>query len=209
LIRKDCSKFGSLITGYVDRELDKSDRKNVKTHLADCPNCKQDYLDELKIKRTVKERLPIYETPVSLQRRIRRQIARSEAKPGFWQLLHPIFVYRPLAASVSMAIIAFLMFVPIYQEFGYQNDALSTSRDVELSGQIVCLDCDVFSKDNIESAVHRAGIMTEDQRIWTFVNASKLSDVLHRENLTGRKARVSGDLFPGARYIYVKKYELL
>ena len=157
MIRKDCSKFGSLITGYVDGELGESDKRNVKAHLADCPNCKQDYLDELKIKRTVKERLPIYETPVSLQRRIRRQIARSEAKPGFWQLLHPIFVYRPLAASVSVAVIALLMLVPIYQEFGYHNDALSTSRDVELSGQIVCLDCDVFSTKQLQHRLTRKG----------------------------------------------------
>jgi mycothiol system anti-sigma-R factor len=212
-MKKQCSKYASLITGYIDGELNAEQKQETKAHLADCPECESAYLSELRVKKTIKQRLPIYEAPITLQRRIRRQIASSESKPGLRQLLHPIFVYRPLSASLSLAFLMLLILVPIYQQFRYQHDAFSTSRNVEVNGEIVCLDCEVFSKEGESEVphegVHRAGIMTEDQRIWTFVNAPALESVLHSRESNPKKARIIGDLFPNARYMYVKNYELL
>ncbi|MCG8605651.1 zf-HC2 domain-containing protein [bacterium] len=212
-MRKQCGKYASWITGYIDGELNASQRQEIKTHLADCSECKGAYLSELRVKKTIKERLPIYEAPVTLQRRIRRQIANSESKPGLRQLLHPIFVYRPLSVSLSLAFLMLLIFLPVYQQIRYQPEALSTSRNVEVNGEIVCLDCEVFSKEGESEVphegIHRAGIMTEDHRIWTFVNALALESVLHSRESIRKKARIIGDLFPNARYMYVKNYELL
>lgn len=39
----DCEKCQPLISGYLDKELDESSRREVERHLAGCPRCKADY----------------------------------------------------------------------------------------------------------------------------------------------------------------------
>ena len=215
-MKKDCSRFAYLITGYIDRELSVIDNDEVKSHLAKCSECKAAYVQELSVKKLIKERLPLYEAPVTLQRRIRRQLVRNGDKPGFLQLVHSLFLYRPIAASFALAVIFCLAVLPIYQMTAYAPDLLTDPKErtngVELKGNIVCLDCDLFAQESdltLDPAIHRPGIVTEEESVWTFLNANVFIDLLHKKEVLNRKARVSGDLIQNARYIYVTDYELL
>lgn len=216
-MRKDCNYFSSLITGYIDGELNTSDSNEVKSHLDVCSECKEHYLDEKRVKSIIKEKMPIIKAPVALQRRIRHQLIRNGNKPGFWQLVHSLFAYRPFAASFALAVIICLVFFPTFQMLGNSTGADTYSEQAntyaELKGEIICLDCEYLSQNpenvNPDPTVHRAGIKTDDNHIWTFVNSKPYRNLLHNQKLLSKKARVTGFLFRNARYIYVKDLKML
>ncbi|MFQ5865207.1 MAG: anti-sigma factor family protein [bacterium] len=220
-MKKDCYYYSPLITGYIDDELESAKTKEVKAHLEKCANCNKQYLDEAKLKQLVKERMPNLKAPNYLHRRIRRQLIRKGGRPRFWELVHSLFVYRPLAASFALAVIAFLVFYPTYQMVGNplgqfsedKNLSAETIKNAELKGQVICLDCEFLSQSHEQAshdaATHRSGLKSEDGTIWSFVHTNNTHDLLHNQKFLKEKVLVSGTLFETSRYIYVKNYKLL
>lgn len=220
-MEKDCHYYSPLITGYIDGELESSKGKEVKAHLEECPDCNKQYLNEKKLKKLVKERTPILKAPIHLHRRIRRQLLRKGDKPGFWELVHSLFVYRPLTASFALAVIAFLVIFPTYQmvesplgQFAEEsNVSAEIAKNAQLRGQIICLDCEFLSqtqeKISHDPETHRPGLKDENGKIWSFVYNNSTQDLIHNQNLLKKNVVVSGTLFKKSRYIYVKNYKLL
>jgi anti-sigma factor (TIGR02949 family) len=219
-MKKDCNHYSPFISGFIDGELKPSERYEVKAHLDDCPNCNKQYLNEKKLKKLVKERVPTVKAPNYLHRRIRRQLVRKGDRPRFWELVHSLFVYRPLAASVALALVAFLVVYPTFQmggnPFGRSSEdreSAETVEDVELQGQIVCLDCEFLSlsheKGSHDATMHRLGLRSKDGTIWSFVHTNTTHDLLFNESFIRKNVSVSGKLFNKSRYIYVKNYKLL
>ncbi len=213
-MKSNCDKFLVLITRYIDDELDASGKSKVKTHLNDCSKCNQTYTEEVQVKKLVRERLPIVKAPANLRSRIRRNLIRDGNRPGFWQLVHSLFLYRPMTASFAMALIAFLILLPAVQSpdnpFNVQGEQ---TKIAQLEGEIICLDCEFRSKSGVSPAhdpqAHRHGLKAEDESIWTFVQASSNNELLQDQKLLRKKALVSGILFRKSHYIYVQEYELL
>ncbi len=220
-MEKDCSYFASFITGFIDDELNSSDKKKVEIHLDKCPDCNELYVDEVNVKRIIKERIPIVKAPAYLQRRIRRQLIRNGNRPGFWQLIQSIFVYQPFPASFALAIMICLVFLPLFQMMGNpanmtmtnQSDSDFVKKEAVLKGDIICLDCEYLSQ-NLDiakhpSELHRSGIRTDDENIWTIVNSEDYETIAHNKNISGKKAEVRGLLFKNSHYIYVNDLKLL
>ena len=213
-MKSNCNKFLVLITRYIDNELDSSGKDEVKTHLKECSECNESYLQEVQVKALLRERLPIVKAPAYLRSRIRRNLIRDGKRPGFWQLVHSLFLYRPVTASFALALIAFLVFLPTTQLLDKSvNVSGEETETAELKGEIICLDCEFRSKSGVSPAhdpqSHRHGLRAEDESVWTFVRASSIKELLQDQKLLEKRALVSGILFRNSQYIYVQEYKLL
>ena len=213
-MKNNCDKFSVLITRYIDNELDSLGKDEVKTHLTECSECNESYLLEVQVKELLRERLPIVKAPAYLRSRIRRTLIRDGNRPGFWQLVHSLFLYRPVTASFAMALIAFMVFLPTVQLLDNPfNVVEEQAKTAQLKGEIICLDCEFRSKSGVSPAhdpqAHRHGMKAEDESIWTFVQASSNNELLQDQKLLRKKALVSGILFRKSQYIYVQEYKLL
>jgi anti-sigma factor (TIGR02949 family) len=210
-MKKDCSYFAALITSHVDNELNPAKTEQVEAHLEACPNCKQQYLNEVQLKKILKEKTPIINAPAYLEPKIQRQLLRDGELPGFWQLVRELFIYRPLAGSAALALFALLVFLPAYQLAS--RLPVAEQRMADLRGKVICLDC-VFAKQYPQSAtrhtdIHRTGIKTPDDQIWTFLDTSTNQELLHDHTFLSKEVQVSGVLFQKAHYVYVQSYRLL
>ncbi len=212
-MKSKCDNFSVLITRYIDDELDVSGKNEVKIHLRECSECNETYEQEMQVKKLLRERLPIVKAPAYLRSRIRRNLIRDGNRPGFWQLVHSLFLYRPVTASFVMALIAFTVFLPTVQLDNPFDVLGEQAQTAQLKGEIICLDCEFRSKSGVNPAhdpqVHRHGLKAEDESIWTFVQASSNNELLQDQKLLRKKALVSGILFRKSQYIYVQEYELL
>ena len=213
-MKSKCHNFSVLITRYIDDELDVSEKNEVKIHLRECSECQETYEQETQVKKLLRERLPIVKAPAYLRSRIRRNLIRDGNRPGFWQLVHSLFLYRPVTSSLVMALIAFMVFLPTVQLLDNPFDVLEEqAKTAQLKGEIICLDCEFRSKSGVNPAhdpqVHRHGLKAEDESIWTFVQASSNNELLQDQKLLRKKALVSGILFRKSQYIYVQEYKLL
>ena len=128
-MKNDCYKFSELITSYIDDELDARRRKKVQSHLGTCSECNDHYLSELNVKKLLKLQLPEIKAPVQLRHRIRRQLARKGSRPGFWQLIQSLFVYRPIAASAALTAIAFFALFPSFEMINKTSPLLDSRSD--------------------------------------------------------------------------------
>jgi len=213
-MKSKCDKFSVLITRYIDDELDVSGKNEVKTHLQECSKCNEAYEQEAQVKKLLRERLPIVKAPAYLRSRIRRNLIRDGNRPSFWQLVHSLFLYRPVTASFAMALIAFMVFLPTVQLLDNPfNVVEEQAKTAQLKGEIICLDCEFRSKSGVSPAhdpqAHRHGMKAEDESIWTFVQASSNNELLQDQKLLRKKALVSGIFFRNSQYIYVQEYKLL
>ncbi len=213
-MKSNCDKFSVLVTRYIDDELDVSRKNEVKTHLQECFECNETYEQEVLVKKLLRERLPIVKAPTYLRSRIRRNLIRHGNRPGFWQLVHSLFLYRPVTASFAMALMAFMVFLPTVQLLDSPFNAVEEQTKTEqLKGEIICLDCEFRSKSGVSPAhdpqAHRHGLKAEDKSVWTFVQPNSNKELLHDPKMLRKKTLVSGILFRNAQYIYVQEYKLL
>ncbi len=210
-MKKDCYYFTALITGYVDNELNPPRTRQVEAHLEACANCKQHYLNEIQVKKIVKEKTAGTNAPAYLEARIQRRLVRDGKLPGFWPLVREVFTYRPLTASAALVLFALVVFLPAYQLAS--RLPVAEQRMADLRGKIICLDC-AYAKHYPQSAtrhtdIHRIGIVTPDDRVWTFLDTSTNQELLHDHRFLSKEVQVSGILFQKAHYVYVQNYRLL
>lgn len=219
-MKKECYEFQTLITSYIDNELEVAQKNKVELHLEKCPDCQKSYSEELKVKKLIKERTSIFAAPAYLRDRIRHQLVRGSSKPGFGELVQSLFTYRPLPASLALAVIMFLVLFPTYRMIdsgAVQLDGRSAAFDIsepgELRGEIICLDCEFLSKTGHafthDSMTHRPALKTADNIVWTFLHTDDNQEVLHNHKFLHKKAVVTGILFKKAHYVEVQEYKLL
>lgn len=215
-MKKDCHQYASLITGFIDDELDPETRQLVKEHLNECQWCNENYAREKQIKRIVSERVKIQKVPGYLHNRIRRQLIREGDRPGFFDIMRSLFVYRPMAASLTMAVVAVLIIMPMYlwststQSFSGTKESALTG---ELTGEVFCLDCEFLSRyvTNVkhDPQTHRAALRCQDGIIWTCLQSNETQRLFEDPNAYKKKTLVSGVLFTKSHYVIVEDYELL
>jgi len=212
------TKLLELITGYIDGELNEAETKRVEEVLEKSPQLRDFYVAEKRIKKVIRERLAIEKAPFHLRNRIRRQLARYGSRPSFWQLVYSLFEYRPAAASFAFAVIAFLVLLPVYQIVESNGrvpsrSALPAVREAELEGEIICLDCDLFSvnqKGTVthDRRMHRPGLRANDGTVWTILQDDEDTPFQYNK-LLRKHASLSGLIFENSRYIRVAAYKLL
>ncbi len=219
-MKKECLYFSSLITAFVDQELEGAQKSEIESHLKVCRHCNQNYLHEMRIKHVVSARMTVLKAPEHLFQRIHRQLFSDKPKPSFWELLQEVFFYRPVAASFAVVALVLIVTLPTYM---FSISSSSTPRraatleqngeQIELQGQVICLDCQLQQNDahNLtpHTAAHRTGIKCNANQIWSFLDTSDQQEFLHDQKYLEKNVVISGVAYHSARYIHVKNYRLL
>lgn len=209
-----------LLTGYIDGEISAEERAEVERAVQQDPKLAAELESETKIKSVLREQLEVVKAPTHLRQRIRRDILRADEKPSFSELLSSFFEYRPLATSLAFAVLAILVLVPSYEVVTSRAPGLlqltggaanTFSTEGTLEGEIICLDCELFSAGmrSHDVELHRPGLRATDGSIWTIVQKRPEDKMRYGRDLLQKKARLSGLIFPNSRYISVKGYQLL
>lgn len=201
------TEIESLISGYIDGELDQKDSKKVEKLLENSKEFKELYQVEKQLKGLITQRMQKEKAPIKLRKRIKRQITRQNGRPGFVELLSEFFEFRPMSSSFALAVIALLILLPNLSRLRSHEDV----EFMQLRGEIVCLDCDIFSKHidvpEHTNLLHRPGIRGDDGAIWTIIQNSQGPNVDMR--FLRKKIEISGLAFNELRYIKVEGYHLL
>ena len=219
-MKQKCERMAPLITGYLDGELAAQEVTEVEEHLQQCSYCSQRFEAEKRVKMLIRERVPVVKAPAVLHRRIRRRLARAEGRPSFSKLVTALFEYQPVATSLALALIAFLVFLPTFEllrqnavpEAPRRLALASQASRAEVVGEIICLDCE-FLAQSVRSVQHdqrhRLGIKTEDNKVWTFLVSDRYEELGNSVELLRKKARISGIFFSTSHYVKVEEYRLL
>jgi anti-sigma factor RsiW len=108
--------LGESISGYLDGELDGSERRRAEAHIAGCEVCRQDLEDMVMIRARLRS-LPMLELPTDLTE------ARAKTRPIYrW----PRFFVGAAAAAVA-ALVAFATIFPEDAVFALSDDTFAAS----------------------------------------------------------------------------------
>lgn len=109
--------LGEGISGYLDGELDASERRQADAHIAGCEVCRQD-LEDMAMVRARLRSLPMLELPTDLTR------ARAKTRPIYRR---PRFFVGAAAAAAVAALVAFVTIFPKDAVFALTDDTFAAS----------------------------------------------------------------------------------
>ncbi len=210
----DNEKYQTLLTGYIDGELDEQERAEIEELLESDSEFRSLLLAESKLKDAVKTKVGTVKAPGLLRTRVERQLFRKGARPSFWELVQSLFEYRPIASSFAVAMLVLLTLLPVYRASESSQGAHGNRvLTAQLTGEIICLDCDVFSRDGSGVEQHQVirhpGVRTEDGSVWTILPKEASGELRYSRELLKRRGTFKGVLFQNAQYIRVNDYKLL
>lgn len=228
-MKNKCEQMETLITAYIDQELEKKAAANVEDHLEACAPCRERYEAEAEVKRMLRERVQPVSAPPELRARIRRRLQRdTQANRSVWEALRSYFALRP-AASIAVAIaLLVLVIVPSYLAFVHNpftegaQVASAEGQVVDLFGEIVCVDCAVMLRAHVsdestiarvkqehDRGLHHPGLMTAKGEIYNFLHTGKGLELLQVPSHGGEKVKIHGVVFPQSRLIEVRSYQII
>jgi anti-sigma factor RsiW len=101
-----CTDCRDAINAYVDQELLPDEQRDVRDHLASCPDCQREHDVLVVTTRTLKEGLVRHRAPDVLKARIRSTLARSDAADSADaaepRAVRPSFSWAKLAAAGAL-----------------------------------------------------------------------------------------------------------
>jgi anti-sigma factor RsiW len=109
--------LGEGISGYLDGELDGSERRQAEAHIAGCEVCRQDLEDIAMVRATLRS-LPMLELPTDLT------TARAKTRPIYRR---PRFFVGAAAAAAVAALVAFATIFPEDAVFALSDDTFAAS----------------------------------------------------------------------------------
>jgi len=106
----DCKKVKSLLSAYIDQELNPSLEKEVRAHLEECLACKRE-VEELRKTISQVKSLPKMEVPEGFPRKVQQRIAETSPSPKS-PLLRLSLPAVATAAVIILAVIIAKQFTP-------------------------------------------------------------------------------------------------
>jgi hypothetical protein len=107
-----------------------------------------------------------------------------------------------------------LLSIAIAAPMFLQAGALNSSKgldEITINGEIVCLGCSLKKLGGANAQcglydAHDAGIKLKDGTLWSIVNNAKGHDIIRGHGaVIGKKATISGWIYPNAHYIEINK----
>lgn len=82
-----------------------------------------------------------------------------------------------------------------------------------VEGKVVCIGCTLAAQHGVDAqctlhAKHAQGFLTEDGKLWTFVDNTRGHRVITNSKLTGKDIKIYGWRFKNSQYIELWKYSL-
>lgn len=225
-MKRDCNEMGKLITGYVDRELDSRNLSEVETHLGECPSCRERYESERQVKELLRERTGTVKAPTELRNRIRRRLQReAKTSPSIREFLRTYFAFHPGLSMATAVALLLLVSMPAYFAYVHKGDLNSAGTEavvVDLSGEIVCIDCAVMLRAHAneqttiqrltkehERGLHQPGILTSEGKILGILRTGKGLELLEMPSHSKNKVKIRGVIYPQAQLIEVRSYQII
>lgn len=107
----NCFRVQSLLSAYIDQELNAEDRRQIRTHIFNCPECSRE-TESLQAVKNVMGRLSAPETPHNVLFLVRQEVNGVNVQ---WSASHSYFDGRHLmmtAACVSLFLVTSLLLFP-------------------------------------------------------------------------------------------------
>src|SRR5262247_2894930 len=98
----DCQNAQSLISGYMDQELDPVRSSEIEDHLHECVACSKIYDNHQVLTAALKTGSVYFKAPADLQKRIQRSLreaAKAESPPSRWLSWPWDHMADPMAAA--------------------------------------------------------------------------------------------------------------
>jgi anti-sigma factor RsiW len=108
----ECAEVDVMLQGYLDGELDLAGSLEIERHLSGCQACSQNHQQYRLVRTAINGRVPYFEAPSDLRRRIRSSIrSASRAEKGsFLRRLQWKILWVPAAAAIVVfAALPYLM----------------------------------------------------------------------------------------------------
>ena len=213
---KNCGDIAPLLTGFIDGEINETEKILVQEHLKYCSHCAKVVETEQAIKKLVKKQYRFEKAPVQLRSRIRRMLADERHIAGFFEMLAEAFALHKIKGGLAIAALAVLMVLPYIKQNAFfanagQNFVASNNGHhyISFEGEVICLDCEVLQRANKvaqHTPDHRIGIKTADGRVWNIMATTVGKKILHDGDLIHKKIKIEGVSFPNELYLDVEKF---
>lgn len=211
-----CQDVKERAAAFIDNETDAKWTSVIAAHVEACPQCARELEQQRQMKALVQQHVQHVNAPATLRARIRHALAESPARFGFGEQLRQMFLWRPLPAVATAAL---LMFVPSVLTYYFARPAPATTRpefaaaEASLEGEVICIDCFLLDELHLQhghDTSHRFGLRTTDGRILTIAAFDKGGELLQRAaNMHKHRVRVQGRLLPEQHYLQVNDFSVL
>lgn len=111
----NCSKFKTLLTRYIDKEINKNEKSLFKKHIEMCKNCQDEYDTQVQIKQLIRKKKRLIATEIDAQNIIIKAKKRSIEKKDKKNKINSIILNRfvpsfSIAAAVILLFLSFSLF---------------------------------------------------------------------------------------------------
>jgi hypothetical protein len=202
----DCKEFREALDLYADGELSAEARAAAGLHLSECCGCRAAADQMQKLRRAVKEVVGRHQPPAELAERVRRRLVSRRR------------LTAPLVAAAALALLVIAGGTPAGRAVlagGMEQVAfhLDEPQTIEVEGEIVCRECELFSlyggPAERDREGHHGALKTGGGKIWNFMEGESASVLIHDESLIGKHVRVRARSYRRAGCLEVMAYQVL
>jgi hypothetical protein len=214
----DCIQFRELLDCYVDRELSAPAMSAADEHRRECAACGQAAASLEGLRRELQRTVAAHQPPGGLERRIR------QALPGAWHGLPsawaPAIYFRVAAAAIVVLTLGSMaaryraeVREGVVGALDRVSVSLSDPTTIVLDATVLCRDCELEARHGVRAPCARIGhhgaLATPDGHLWNIVEQPSSTELIHDDDLRGRRVRVRGRLYRDARTIEIDSYQVL
>ncbi len=123
----NCKNIQSRLSAYVDRELDKSEMLEIRTHLHSCEDCQAEEFGYRTLKQFLEGAAPV-EPPAGFEDRLIQNVLGGSCRDAAAPSRKPAYMFAAVAAAAAM--IATLLILPATRTpVRMHNEAATTSSN--------------------------------------------------------------------------------
>lgn len=199
----NCTKAKYYISHYKNIKLESKKKQALQEHIMMCASCKK-YAEALQRQIAIIQRA-VYSIPFpeSLPEEVLATISLND-KPKIMNRLKriPILLYNHYKAVISSAAVILILIINVF----FFMDNHSEGKLVNLSGEVICLGCELRKNYNApcdcKYSGHKYAIRTKDGEYLMF-SCSKNTINLYKEEMRGCSIEAVGYLYPKEHYVHI------
>ncbi|OGF59945.1 MAG: hypothetical protein A2Y62_07815 [Candidatus Fischerbacteria bacterium RBG_13_37_8] len=200
-----CNKVQYFIPSFINGTLDEEKKNVIREHLLVCSGCKK-YAEALQRQKTVIQQA-VKNTPFSesIPEAIKAALSADQKKPFIFTLKRfSTALYHNSKVAIASAAIILLTITTVVVFFMMEKQ--TQGKLVNLSGQIVCVGCELKKKHNAPCDCGKSGhlyaIKTKEGEYLSFGCAKNIED-MHNAEMKGCIIDAVGYLYPDEHYVHI------
>ncbi len=203
----DCQESKSLISAYIDEQLEPAKQAELKQHFAECQECQATVRAEQDFRDFARDIYRGEKAPVQLRARVRKRLASGETKSG---LFAAIFTKpRWIAATALTALLLSFVGIQIYK-MGGAAEGSGVFHVQDLYGRVECIGCYYTEIANAQSHCsdfgHTLALLTDTRDVYSFIPNEKSIEI--QPDLMHTQIKITGWVFYQANFIEIENYSV-